>query len=79
MHQRRRVINHHSSSRLVPTLFPIWQKEKEREERMTVASQFQEGQKSALELTAVKPSSGHKFRAIISFDLFSICMHLFKE
>lgn len=46
---------------------------------MTVASQFQEGQKSALELTAVKPSSGHKFRAIISFDLFSICMHLFKE
>lgn len=26
-HQRRRVINHHFSSRLVSTLFPIWQKE----------------------------------------------------
>lgn len=32
VHQRRRVINHHSSSRLVPTLFPIWQKEKKRGE-----------------------------------------------
>lgn len=42
VHQRRRVINHHSSSRLVPTLFPIWQKEKEGEGRMTVASQLKD-------------------------------------
>lgn len=60
VHQKRCVINHHSSSELVPTLFPIWQKEKEAEERMTVASHFQEWQETTLALTPFEPSSGHQ-------------------
>lgn len=44
VHRRRRVINHHFSSGLFPTLSPVWQEEKEGEAGMTAARPFQQWQ-----------------------------------
>jgi len=44
----------------MPTLFPVWQQQKEGEERVTVVSEFQQWQQTSLELTEFKWRSAHQ-------------------